>query len=256
MNTTRPGFQHVQYGFAAYIRNPEHQPMPANIAPERMQMYRELFFNNIENFLSAGFPVLKSLLPAEHWLALVQDFFNRHQSHTPLFVGIPEEFLDYLARERTAQPHDPAFLLELAHYEWVELALEVSELEPPPHHPAPLSSLPGHTVYLSGVAWPLAYQFPVHQLGPGFQPTEPPATPTYLLVYRNRDDAVKFMTLNPASYRLLEMLETGEPEPLESHLLRLAEELAMPEPHGIFHFACDLVCDWAERGIVGLDTTH
>ena len=58
---------------------------------------------------------------------MVRDFFSQHKSHSPYFLEISQEFLAYLQNERTPQPEDPAGMLELAHYEWVELALTVSE---------------------------------------------------------------------------------------------------------------------------------
>lgn len=252
MTQARLPFQAVQYGFAAYIRDPVHHPVPTGVATERMAMYRELFFNNIENFLATGFPVLKSLLEPGQWLALVQGFFARHRNHTPLFVGIPEEFLDYLARERSPSPQDPPFLLELAHYEWVELVLEVAEHEPPALDPALLQNPGSRIVRLSELAWPLIYRFPVHKLGPHYQPAEPPPDPTCLLVYRNREDRIKFLEVNPVTYRLLERLENEEPYPLQDHLQHMARELGQTDTAPIIGFGCDLIRDWAERGIVGL----
>ncbi len=63
-------------------------------------MYRELFFNNIEGFLSGNFPVLRKILDDQQWFALVQDFFAKHPCQSPYFSEIPEEFLDYLQNER------------------------------------------------------------------------------------------------------------------------------------------------------------
>ena len=114
-------FKNHQAAFAAYIRNPEKNPLPTDAKPERMAMYRELFFNNIDSFLIANFPVLHSLFKEQDWLNLVQDFFENHVCHAPHFSEIPEEFLAYLQNERK-NPTDLLFLVELAHYEWVEMA--------------------------------------------------------------------------------------------------------------------------------------
>ncbi|MGI9211504.1 MAG: HvfC family RiPP maturation protein [Methylococcaceae bacterium] len=249
MSDGHPGFQTIQYGFAAYIRDPEHQPLPTGVAPLRMGMYRELFFNNIENFLSCGFPVLKSVLETELWRDLVQDYFALHRNHTPLFIGIAEEFIDYLTRERTPHPADPPFLLELAHYEWVELALEVSEHEPPPVNSALLDNPLSHPVVLSELAWPLLYRYPVHQIGPAFQPATPPDRPTAVLVYRNREDRVRFLEVNPVTFRLLELLEAGETGTLDMHLKRLATELGTSSDTLLRH-GVELIRDWVMRGIV------
>ncbi|MGL6124345.1 MAG: HvfC/BufC family peptide modification chaperone, partial [Shewanella sp.] len=70
-------FKQVQQSFIDYIRDPS-SPLPANTDLSRMQVYRELFFSNVQGFVSSGFPVLKSLYSEDDWLALVQRFFSQH----------------------------------------------------------------------------------------------------------------------------------------------------------------------------------
>ncbi|MGZ5536335.1 MAG: HvfC/BufC family peptide modification chaperone, partial [Methylobacter sp.] len=78
-------FKAKQLEFASYIRDPENNPPPADVQPERMAMYRELFFNNIDSFLSANFPVLRTILDERQWFELGQDFFAKHASQSPHF---------------------------------------------------------------------------------------------------------------------------------------------------------------------------
>ena len=52
---------------------------------------------------------------------MVRDFMRRHRSTTPLFTEVGQEFLAYLQDERGPQAGDWPFMLELAHYEYVEL---------------------------------------------------------------------------------------------------------------------------------------
>jgi hypothetical protein len=251
MDENLPKFQRTQHAFAAYIRDPRRHAVPADVAPVRMRMYRELFFNNIENFIASGFPVLKTLLEGERWRALVQDFFARHRNRTPLFVGIAEEFLDYLDNERGRHPEDPPFLRELAHYEWAELALAVAEGEPPSEDPDLLEDPLGRTVHLSEVAWPLVYRFPVHRIGPECQPSEPPGQPTCLVVYRDREDLVRFLETNPVTHRLLELLGERGPCSALDCLTRIAEELGHPEPQRVVACGADLLRGLVERGVIG-----
>ena len=243
-------FRNIQYAFAAHIRDPDRHPAPPDVSPTRMAAYRELFFNNIENFIAAGFPVLKSVM-ADHWIDLIQDFYARHRCQTPLFIEIAEEFLSYLQSERNGVSADPPFLLELAHYEWVELALAVAEAEPPRLDPEfsknPLSA----AIRLSETAWPLAYRFPVHKICPHFQPAEAPQSPTFLVVYRDRDDAVRFLEVNQATYRLLELLEESGTMSARDCLMRIAEELRHPDPTRVQAFGADILNDLAERGVIG-----
>lgn len=68
-------FKAKQLEFTQYIRNPATNPVPADVKPERMAMYRELIFNNIEGFLTGNFPVIRTLLDDQQWYDLAQDFF-------------------------------------------------------------------------------------------------------------------------------------------------------------------------------------
>jgi len=244
-------FQRMQYAFAAYIRDPYRNPPPSGPAPERMSVYRELFFNNIENFLATGFPVLKSILSKTDWLALVQDFYAKHQSKTPYFAEIGEEFLDYLQNERNRHSDDPPYLLELAHYEWAELALVIAEDEVPQESVDLLNNPLDQTIYLSELAWPFAYRFPVHKIGPGQQPIEPSEQPTCLVVYRNREDLVKFLEINPVTYRLLQMLEEEHAMPAADCLLRVAREIGHVDSQALAGFGAQILRALAERGVIG-----
>ena len=57
----------AQRTFAARIRQPAEQPLLDGISAGRMAVYEELFFNNIEGFISGAFPVLHRLIEASRW---------------------------------------------------------------------------------------------------------------------------------------------------------------------------------------------
>lgn len=227
-------FQQAQYGFAAHLRDPLVKPAPADVEDRRMKIYRDLIYNNIESFLSSGFPILHSILEDGHWHDMVRDFVSHHQSHTPYFLEISQEFLRYLQEEREAHSDDPAFMHELAHYEWVELALDVSTAEFP-EMTEQVGDVLSSTLEASPLAWRLSYQYPVHRIGPDYLPEKPPEEPTYLVVYRNRGHEVKFIEVNAVTTRLLQLIEeqqiTGR-----AALLLLAEELQADEPASVISF--------------------
>ena len=193
--------------FAAHIRDPENQAGPAGVEDRRMDIYRQLFFNNISNFLSSNFPVVRQLYEDQAWKQLVRDFYIEHRCHTPLFPELPKEFLRYLQDQRKDRPGDPPFLLELAHYEWVELALSLDENELNDASADSTGNLMEEVPVLSPLAWPLSYRYPVQRIRPGFEPETPPEQATHILVYRDRSDKVKFMQLNDVSRLLLNLLQ-------------------------------------------------
>lgn len=227
---TTPAFKKHQYEFTAHIRNPQANDRPEGIEDRRMGIYRELLYNNVEGFIASGFPVLRDIYNDEDWHEMVRDFFANHQCQSPYFLEISQEFIDYLQNERQPQQGDPAGLVELAHYEWVELALHVSdESISMDNIDANGDLLEGRPVF-SPLAWPLAYQFPVHTMGPDNLPQEAPEQPSYLVVYRNRNDKVNFLEINPVTARLISLLQENESYTGLDAIEHIAKEMNHPNP--------------------------
>ena len=231
---------------ADFLRDPEANPAPAGVEPRRLKIYQDLVYNNIEGFISGGFPVLRSLYSDDNWHALVRTFIDGHRCHTPYFLEISQEFLRFLTQEYQAVEGTPAFLTELAHYEWVELALDVSRasLDDLPALDDPLSDVP----FMSPVAWLLSYQFPVHKIGRSYRPTEADK-PTFLAVYRNREDHVRFMELNSATARLLELVRDNTECTGAMLLSHLAQELSMPD-ETVTGFGSELLAQLNDQSII------
>jgi len=219
----------LQRRFAAHLRDPATAPAPEGIEDRRLQVYRELFFDNISASLAGTFPVLHAILGTERWTRLARDFYRDHRCHTPLFLEIPLEFVGYLGEERGARPDDPPFLYELAHYEWVELALAVDEQDLATVNADPAGDLLAGVPVLSPLAWPLAYRFPVHRLAPQYQPAEAPAEPSFYVARRDRRDQVGFMHVNAVTLRLVERLQQPAELTGAAQLEALADELPQVE---------------------------
>lgn len=221
-----PDFQQKQFAFAAHIRDPEQVPAPAGVEDRRMAIYRELFFNNIRNLLSNMFPVLKKLLTEEKWHDLIRQFMQRHRAQTPYFLQLPQEFLDFLQNEYTLQGDDYPFLIELAHYEYIELALSISEDANDMAGIDPDGDLIVNVPVRSALCWVYAYQYPVHRISSDYLPEEPAEQPVFLAVYRKHDDMVGFLELNPVTAKLLEKLAENSAQNTGEELLRvLADEI-------------------------------
>jgi uncharacterized protein len=243
-------FQRVQYAFAAHLRDPARNPAPPDVEDRRMKIYRELFYNNVEGFIAGAFPVLRRLYEDAAWHRMIRDYFSRHRAHTPFFHRIAEEFLHYLQDERAPQPEDPPFLLELAHYEWVELALAVSEAEPDPAGVDPAGDLLDGVPVLSPLAWNLAYRYPVHRIAPEFRPAEPGAQPTCIVVYRDRRDTVGFLEINTVTARLLQLLEQSPGRSGREQLQAVAAELKHPRPETVIESGRELLEGLRRRDII------
>ena len=249
-----PYFQQLQVQFATHIRNPEevaYQPdNEAPIEPRRLKAYEELFFNNLQDFFSQLFPVCKQILGDSRWNEVVREYMIKHNAKTPLFHQLGEEFLLFLESEFFLLDSDPKFLLELAHYEWVELALSVSEEVGLVVEQSQLIDLNLH-YELSPLAWLLAYEWPVHQLAKDFQPSEKPAETTTLLVYRTEDkqgnEHVDFMSLTPLLYQWLLLLPDFKSA--KESLLAVTENIEIDE-NTLFNFAKETLQELQSLAIV------
>jgi len=246
----QPDFIRRQYEFAAHIRDPEHRPAPADVEERRMAIYRELFYNNVESFLSGTFPVLRRIHTDADWHAMVRAFFSSHLSRSPLFLDIPREFLNWVRDEREPRAGDYPFLPELAHYEWVELAVSIAEETIDQDGVDPSGDLLDAIPVLSPLVWHLSYTYPVHRIGPDYLPGATAGQPTCLVVYRGRDDEVGFMEINPVTKRLLELLEANSGASGRTLLEQVASEMSHPQPEVVIRSGLDILERLRARDIV------
>jgi hypothetical protein len=239
-----------QFQLAAHIRDPAHAPPPPGIEERRLAIYRDLFYNSLQGLLAGNFPVIRRLLGDDGWHALVHDFYREHRAATPLFPELPREFIQYLQARAEAGRGDKPWLLELAHYEWVELALDLSEasLADAPHDEA--GDLLAGVPVMSPLAWPLAYAWPVHRLSPDFQPDEAPAVATFLLVQRDAAYKVRFNELSALSFRLLQRLSDQPDLSGRDQLLALATEAAAPDPEAFLALGHDMLRQFLASGVI------
>lgn len=219
-----------QLRMTRFIRDPQAHEPPPGIEARRLAVYRQLFLGNVQSMLAGSFPVLHGSLPAAQWRALIEDFYAHYRCHTPLFTEIAGEFVDYLE----TRDDQPGWLAELAHYEYIETALLLSDSPEPPHDPD--GDLIDGVPQLSSLAWPLAYAWPVFDIDAEHVPFAAPAEPTLLLARRGADLRVHFSRLAPLAHALLVSLQQWQLTGRE-HLKALAEiagiELAVIESQGI-----------------------
>ncbi len=243
-------FAHHQQQFAAHIRNPVNNPAPDNIEDRRMAIYRDLFYNNVNGFISNTFPVLKSILSEKRWDELSRDFFASHSCSTPFFADISLEFINYLQNEFQPAKEDPAFILELAHYEWVEMAVAISDEDKDAPAVDRNGDLLAYPPMLSPVMFNLSYQFPVHTIGPDNQPDEAPAEVTHLVVYRDRQDNVHFLQINAVSQQLIESIKQNPQVSGLEIITAIAESINHPNPEVVIEGGKQMLYNLREKNVI------
>jgi len=248
-----PSFQQYQQEFTAYLRDPVNQQRPKDVVPKRMDVYKEIVFNNLFESVSACFPVTQKVIGKREWLKLVRGFFCNHSANTPIFRKIPEEFLSYLTSINSSDESNlPPYLTSLCHYEWVELLVSTMV------NLADEVAIQDRTINLTGdllenqpaftpTMQLLNYEYAVQKISPRYKPTD--KVNTQLLVYRDADYAVNFIELNPVTYRLIKLLqEKGTSGKRALHMI--ANELGLLETESVILFGLDILEVLRSQGVI------
>lgn len=243
-------FQAYQHAFTAHIRDPENNPKPNNVDEERMAVYREGVYNNIFDSASICFPVCQETVGEKDWNALVRRFVATHHASSPIFREIPQELVKFIETDKQS----PDYIKQLAHYEWVELAIGGMQTTAPPK----LSEEPdllNETPMLTSAYMLLQYDYPVQKISAQFKLEEPAETEgsietegTHLLVFRNAEFEVNFIELNPMVFVLLNMIKEGSTG--KQALLSLAEQIQHPKPEAIIEFGRSVLEDLMRQGAI------
>lgn len=240
-------FQKRQQAFSQRIRHGTAAAYPENIPSQRMQVYQDNFFAGINEILSNCFPILHTILVPSLWRRLVADFYANYPLETPLFYEIPATFLSYLV-QAADKSTTPTFLIELAHYEWMELAIEYMQGTAPILNTETID-FENSLLTTSELAEVVAYHFPVHQICKHFMPILPGPSPTYLCIYRNADDEVKFIELNVASTRLLQQLKQRQQSGTEV-MTAIAQEIQQTDINAFIEENRKIVTELLSIGVI------
>lgn len=241
-------FQDFQREFGRHLRDPRRNSRPAGVPARRAAAYRELLFNNVCGVVDACFPVARTVLGPRRWQRLQRKFFADWRSQSPLFCDLPGEFLRWL--DEAALPLAlPPWALELMHYEWVELAVDMMQTQALPQFDAdgdllaarPLIA-PAHKLLTS--AWP------VHRISPGWRPRKP--VPVQLIVFRDRNECVQFVEINAVTARLVSLLAGADGTYITGReaCLQIAAELAHPNPEAVVVGGAAMLNDLKNWGVI------
>ena len=243
--TAEPEFQQFQRDFGLHLRNPRAVARPDGVPARRARAYRELLFNNVCGVVDACFPVCRGVLGERRWGRLQRSFFAEWRSQSPLFCDLPREFLRWLG-EGEPKVALPAWVHELAHYEWAELAVDIMQTGALPAFSAEGDLLEEKPLVAPALML-LAYQWPVHRIGIDFKPRKP--APVQLVVFRDSSDHVRFAEINPVTARLLALLAAEAISGREA-CLQVAAELQHPNPQVVVEGGAAMLNELKNWGVI------
>lgn len=229
-STQSADFLQVQRDFCAWLRQPDQHDLPMGVAPVRMSVYRELLFNNVCSFIDVAYPIACSLLPSALWQSMQQDFFAHGQCSSPLYADISLHFREYIEQVQHPALGDYPWLQELLHVEWMELYVDMADVDWPSHvtdlaDPAP--SQARQQWQLQVPVWILAYQWPVWRWRVGQSLDDVQPAPSAVLVWRDPQYALRIEPLNPIAAYVIDLL--GADQAIDQKTLSTQLQQALPQ---------------------------
>lgn len=194
-----------QSRFADACRTGDCATLPG-VSPERQRLYGELVASNLRNTLERAFPILKSDLTPEEWLALTQDFIVTQAIKDPELWKLAGQFNQYLKISAWPERLNRPYLLDLADFEWIEIEVDMMpDVDHPPHRSD--GHLLNNLLVMNREYRVLYLHYPVFRAPPS--QLRELAGDYCLLVYRHPQTLqVEFLELDSVSAYILQLLNT------------------------------------------------
>jgi hypothetical protein len=213
----------------------------------RWRRYRRMVRRRLSDTIHHAFPRLEAVLGEEAMAALEDGFFDDRALRSVFIREVPGEFLVWFERGVAGGVvAAPAHAVELARFEWTELAVAYERDEPEVALAALSMELPA---ILTRAHRLLALKHAVH-LFDADEPREPEERPTHLLVYREPETHdVRVLETTPVAHALLGGLSTGTATLYEC-IAAAAERERIPVDQPFLEALAELLADLSERGVV------
>ncbi|HJW09606.1 MAG TPA: putative DNA-binding domain-containing protein [Holophagaceae bacterium] len=220
-------------GAAAFRQDPEAFGAARELEPKdqaalarwqrRLLTYRSLARFALTDPLPDCFPVCKALLEREdQWQACVDAFLDSRSIQSPYYRHILPTFVGWLAESAWGQDRWP-FLLQLAHYEYLELEVLRHPEEEAPTDLAP-EPRPDRAAVFHGSSRNMAYAYRVHEADE--EDPEPAEEAALIFCHRDPDGDFQLREMDGPRSAFLSRCLGGEPIGGAAEAVRLPIEEA------------------------------
>ncbi len=184
----------------------------------RLLAYRDLARTALEDPLPDGFPITHALLEeADLWSDCLDAFLASRSIQSPYYRDVNPSFVAWLASSGWGQERWP-FLLQLAHFEYIEVEILRWPDEPPLNDLKVTPAADSHVVF-DGATRNLAYAYRVHEATK--EDPEPKAGETFLLGYRDSEGDFLYSELSAHASAFLARCLEGKSIGAAASALRL-----------------------------------
>lgn len=194
---------------------------------ENLAVYQHLVFSNIDGLLTGNFPIIHQLLGDKRWHNLVENFIQSHQSATPYFSQIAQEFVTFLSQHPLEEL--PRFLAELADYEYAETRVFIAQ-ENESDNNTPHAICENSFITLKSSVLLKKYDYTVQLISDESIDISSITKPTFILLSRDNDNKVRFLECNTLTFSLLELLRINDASSLSEVVEVLFDSIRMHLP--------------------------
>jgi uncharacterized protein len=205
--------------------------------------YTQDMVTHLSGVLAPAFPVTCALLGDGMWTHAVRLFLKEAHSHAPWVSTTQRAFLDHVCESPEMQ-NLPAWLQDLAHFEWLQNAVNTTPVQWPAFNAS--ADVMQHAVVLNPTHVEAAYEWPVHSIDTDHQPDDMQST--YVSMLRDRDDELHVLESSVFRGQLIDLLRDGQT--CEQAFMVLAMWLSHPEPEAFVRGGDAVMAQLQREGIV------
>ena len=214
---------------------------------ERLFVYRELIQGTLFEALRATIPRSVARLGNRLDPAMAR-FLSERGPQTHYLRDVTIEFLEFSLESFEQNPEIPDYIPDLARHEWSQILVGSMQAQPQDHVVGELA-LEQPVVFIEAARL-MTYRFAVHELPEDLEDRqEPQRRPTTLLVYRNPEHEVRYLSLSPLAADILSRLlhqKIALGEAITQACAANHQEVSQTVIDG----SAKLLADLAERGVL------
>jgi uncharacterized protein len=243
-------FRQYQFALARHLRDPLSVPAPVGVNATDAAACTQEMVDHLCNVLEPAFTVTQALLGDELWQHAVRLFIKDAPHHAPWATAVQRAFVDHVCASPEMQ-NLPAWLQDLAHFEWLQSAVSTAPVTWPAFDAA--GDVMHNPVVLNPTHVNGSYEWPVHHIGTDNEPDD--MQTTHVTVLRDQNDELHVFESSVFRGQLLDLLREGQTG--EQAFMVLAMWLSHPEPEAFVREGEQVMAQLQREGVVlGTRLTH
>jgi uncharacterized protein len=236
-------FRQFQFALARHLRDPLSAAVPEGVSAADVTVCTQEMVRNLCEVLEPAFPVTHALLGDEIWEHAVRLFLKDAPNHTPWASAVQRAFVDHVCESPDMQ-RLPAWLQDLAHFEWLQSAVSTTPVSWPAFDAQ--GDVMQRAVVLNPTHVEAAYEWPVHGIDTDHQPDDMQST--HVTMLRDSDDALHVLESSVFRGQLIDLLRDGQTG--EQAFMVLAMWLSHPDPEAFVREGAQVMAQLQREGVV------